>query len=348
MKLQFRDIEPFVKKPNPKAVVILVYGPDEGLVRERIMMLAKTVVADVTDPFNVAEFTGDALDENPARLADEAQSISMLGGRRVVLVRAGSDSISKHVESLLASLTPEGNLVLIEAGNLPPRSSLRALCEAAPNAAAVPCYVDDERDLSKVLAEGLRAGGYTISSEALTFMAANIVGDRGITRSEIDKLITYMGAASKNVTLDDVIACVGHSAALPIDDLIRHIGTGQFAEADRTLNNLVSEDVQPVTIARALQGHFWKLHLTRARIDQGSDVESALARLKPPLFFKQKPAFQAQVTSLSQAQIEQALNIVISAEARCKQTGADPRLILSRAVLGLCQMISRAGARRRA
>lgn len=348
MKLQFRDVEPFVKKPNPKAVVILVYGPDEGLIRERITLLTKTVVADTSDPFNVAEFSASVLDENPARLMDEAQSISMLGGRRVVCVRNAGDSISKLVESLLSVLTPEGNLVLIEAGNLPPRSSLRSLCETAPNAAAVPCYVDDERDLSKVIAEGLRSAGYTISSEALTFMAANIVGDRGITRSEIDKLITYMGPTGKNISLEDVVACVGHSAALPIDDLIRHIGTGQFADADRTLQNLINEDVQPVTIARALQNHFWKVHITRARVDGGSNTESALAKLKPPLFFKQKPAFQAQVASLNQAQIEQALNIVISAEARCKQTGAEPKLILSRTVLALCQLISRASSRRRA
>lgn len=348
MKLQFRDIEPFVKKPDPRAVAILVYGPDEGLVRERIALLAKSAVADINDPFNVAEFSAHVLDDNPARLSDEALSISMMGGRRVVIVRNAGDGVTKPLESLLATLTTDGNLVLIEAGNLTPRSSLRILCESAANAAALPCYVDDERDLTRVIADGLRAQGFTISSDALTFMAANIVGDRGITRSEIDKLVTYMGTTSKNVTLDDVTACVGHSATLPIDDLLRHIGTGQIADADRTMANLLSEDVAPVTIARALQHHFWKLHAARSRMDAGMTADQSVAKIKPPLFFKQKPAFVTQMTSLPQAQIEQALNVVISAEARCKQTGADPKLIMSRAVLSLCQMISRATSRRRA
>ena len=44
MKLQFRQIEPFVKKPDPAARVILIYGPDDGLIRERARAIGGTVV----------------------------------------------------------------------------------------------------------------------------------------------------------------------------------------------------------------------------------------------------------------------------------------------------------------
>ena len=54
MKLTFREIEPFVKKPNPAARVVLIYGPDDGLMRERSKMISQSIVKDLNDPFNVA------------------------------------------------------------------------------------------------------------------------------------------------------------------------------------------------------------------------------------------------------------------------------------------------------
>ena len=82
MKLAYRDIEPFIKAPNPAARVILVYGPDAGLVKERAQTMGKTVVEDLNAPFNVAVLSTDILSEDPSRLSDEAQAVSMMGGER--------------------------------------------------------------------------------------------------------------------------------------------------------------------------------------------------------------------------------------------------------------------------
>jgi len=98
MKLAFRNIEGFVQKPTPDVAAVLLYGPDEGLIRERMKILSKSVVEDVNDPFNVVEFSAGQLLENPSRLLDEAQSISMLGGRRVVRLREASDKIAAIVK----------------------------------------------------------------------------------------------------------------------------------------------------------------------------------------------------------------------------------------------------------
>lgn len=344
MKLTFRNIEPFLKKPPADIAAVLVYGPDEGLVLERFNALSKTVVSDLQDAFGVAEFTGAQLAEKPSLLMDEALSISMLGGRRVVRVRDADDKISPAVKDMLAALKSGGNLVLIEAGNLGARSSLRLLFEGADNAAALPCYVEDERDISRVIAEGVKAEGCSISPDALSYMAANIIGDRGVARSEIVKLITYMGS-DKRIELDDVTAAIGDSAQLSLDDLCRHAGLGQFEEAERVLRKLLSEDVSAVRILRVLQDHFAKIHLAKSRMQQGDSLEGALAKIRPPLFFKVKPSFEAQVASWPIAKIEQILALLGSAEARCKQTASDPETLCSRALLSVTQA-AKAGRKR--
>ena len=131
MKPRTGDIDRFVANPDPAAQVILIFGPDQGLVRERANRLAKTVLDDLSDPFRMTDLSDTDLKQDPARLADEAAAISMMGGRRVVRVRHAGDSLSKTVKSFLEN--PAGDaLILLEGGELTPRSSLRKILEAAP------------------------------------------------------------------------------------------------------------------------------------------------------------------------------------------------------------------------
>lgn len=347
MKIAPKMIDSFVKKPDSAAAVILVYGPDEGLVRERINILTGSVVKDINDPFNVAEFSAGHLSDNPSRLLDEALSISMLGGRRVIRVHGASEDMTSTVKDVLSKLKKGDNLVLLSAGELSPRSTLRTLLENAENGAAIPCYVDDERDIGRVINEALKTAGYTIGSEALTYMAGNVVGDRAVARSEVEKLITYTGPEKKNISLEDVIACIGDSAALSLDNLARHVASGQFADADRTLGFVLSEGLPAVTVLRNLQSYFMRLHITKSRIQQGDSTEEAVKKLRPPLFFKVKSSFESQVTNWSLPQMEQALALLSSVEAKCKQTANDPSTLCGRAILSLSQIGARVAGRRR-
>lgn len=345
VKLAFKAIDGFAKNPPPDMLAVLVYGPDEGLIRERMNLLTRHVVPDANDPFGVVEFSAGDLGDNPARLLDEAQSISMLGGRRVVRLRDADDKAANAVKSALEALRPGDNLVLVSAGELPPRSALRQMFEAAPNAAALPCYVEDERDIARVLKDGLRDAGYNMPSDALVYMAANVVGDRGVARSEIDKLVTYMGA-NRSITIDDVMACVGSSAALSLDDLSKHVASGLYAEADRILTFVLSEGLPAVTVLRTLQNYFTRLSVTRARIDRGANIDVAMKKLRPEVFWKHKAAFEAQVHGWGAEQLQQALTLLMSVEAKCKQTGSDPNILCGRAILSLAQTGARALRRR--
>jgi DNA polymerase-3 subunit delta len=348
MKIPPKSIDSFLKKPSAEALAVLVYGPDEGLIRERLDLLTRSVVADIRDPFNVVEFSADQLDDNPSRLLDEAQSISMLGGRRVIRVRDAADGLEGNIKGVLAALRAGDNFILLEAGELSPRSKLRDLFEKADNAAAIPCYVEDERDIGRVIGDALRTAGYSFSSDAVVYMAANVTGDRAVARSEVEKLITYIGKDRKNINLEDVIACVGNSAALSLDDLARYVASGQFAEADRILTYVLSEGLAAVAVLRNLQNHFMRLHVTKSRMQKGESMDAAMMKLRPAVFFKVKSAFESQLNGWSLGQIEQALALLSGVEAKCKQTANDPATLCSRAVLSLSQLGARATGRRRA
>ena len=183
----------FVAKPDPAILVaVLIYGPDAGLVRERLNGLTRAVAGSIDDPFRVTEFGADVLRDDPARLGDEAAALAFTGGRRVVRIRNAADTVADVVNTFIEA--PVGDaLVLLTAGELGPRSKLRAAFEKADRAAALPCYADDAQSLGVVIRETLKAAGLAITPDALSWLSDRLGGDRELSRRELEKLVLYMG-----------------------------------------------------------------------------------------------------------------------------------------------------------
>src|ERR1700730_6234487 len=138
-------LDAFLARPDPARPVILVFGPDAGLVAERPRALIECSVDDVHDPFLLVRLDGDDLAADPARLVDEVNTLPLFGGRRAIMIKAGARDFTRSIE-MLAGVAPRACRIVIEAGDLKPSASLRLLCERAANMAALPCYADSERD----------------------------------------------------------------------------------------------------------------------------------------------------------------------------------------------------------
>ena len=176
------DVDSFLARPDPARPVVLIFGPDAGLVSERVNALIKASVDDVNDPFSLVRLDGEELAANPARLVEEAQTIPLFGGRRAVWVKAGSRNIAPAVETVLGLPASECRVV-IEAGDLRRNAPLRVLCERAKNAAALPCYADTERDLARLIDSEMRvADAYAQARRARYAYSAARRRPRGVAQ----------------------------------------------------------------------------------------------------------------------------------------------------------------------
>jgi DNA polymerase-3 subunit delta len=329
VKIAPAQIDGFLAKPDPAIRAVLIFGQDSGMVRERVEILAKTLVDDLQDPFRVADLSAGDLKDDPARLSDEAAAISMMGGRRVVRVRDSSDSLSPIAKDFFAGL-PGDALMIFEAGDLPARSSLRKLFESAREGAAIACYRDDQRSLPAVIQAGIREQGHGVSANALAFLAANLGGDRQVTRREIEKLCLYKGLESGTIEIEDAIACIGDTAELTLDDLSFSVAAGQLPMVERTLNRSFQEGSHAVTILRAVARHFQKLQYLSGLMAQGVSLEDAAKRLRPPLFWKTAAQFKSQANAWPQDKLARVTARLLLTEQACKQTGAPSQLLCSR------------------
>jgi DNA polymerase-3 subunit delta len=316
VKIDFKSVERFLKAPDTAARAILVFGPDDGLVRERAAALARTVVADLGDPFRVAEFSGDVLASDPAKLADEAAALSFGGGRRVVRVRGCGNAAAPAFKSFLEN--PLGDaLVVADAGELDSRSALRKLFESAPNAAALACYPDEGRDLAAVIRATLQQEGVRASDEALAWLAQRLGGDRAATRGELAKLALYAGRGAE-IGLDDARAVVGETAEVDADDAALAAALGDPAGLARALDRLDAEGASAVNVVRAAQRLFLRLHLCACHVAEGDDPAAAMAKLRPPVFWKEQDAYKRALRRLDDRAASRALRLLLAAERSAK------------------------------
>ncbi len=334
MKPAAGQVEGLLVRPDPGCRAILLYGPDLGLVRERAERAVKAIAGDPADAFRLTDLAAAEAAREPARLAEEAAALSLTGGRRVVRVRQAGDALAGPLERALAG--PGEALIVIEAGELSPRSSLRRLCEGSEHAAAVPCYPPDAQALAALIRDMVGAAGKSIDPDAVEMLADGLAPDRQMARREVEKLLAYVGTESR-IDRDAVFACRGDSAESTLDELVLAVGDGEIAVVDRCLERMAEEAVNAIALLRAAQRHFSRLHLAADMMASGATADVAMGRLRPPVFFKVQPRFRTQLRRWPRARLERVLARLVETEAVCKRTGTPAETVTGRLLLDIAR-----------
>lgn len=339
MKIATSRVAAFLASPDPAIRAVLVYGPDGGMVDERIGLLARKIVPDPADPFRISRIAASELASDPARLADEAAAIAFGGGRRVVHVEDAGESAVPVLRSFL-EMAAGDSLVLVQGDALGPRSNLRKLFEDADNAAALACYGDEGAALAAVIRDSLGAQGLAADPDALAWLSDHLGGDRRVTRSELDKLAIYMGKPGR-LRIEDAVACVGDSTALSLDDLAVATADGDHDRAQHALDVTLREGSAPVAVLRALVRHFQRLHLLAGMVANGKALDAAIGSLQPKPYFRLADQLRAQAPRWPAVRAAAALDLLQTAEIDVKTTGMPAEAICGRAVMQLARAAAR-------
>ena len=338
MKPNYKEIDRLLKNLDPKILVYLFYGSDRGLTHERVVSILKMLKIDARDPFRLSFLTGSDIKKNPGRLTDEATAQSLIGGARVVHVKLNGEDITKALGDCLEC--QDISIVLLEAGELAPSSPVRKFIEKSQKAAAFPGYLDNKVGLKKLIQSTLDKHGLSIDSAAKNYLINNLGSDRMVSRSELEKLATYMGAAN-NIGLEDVRSNIGDNGAYSIDKIIYPVANGNHLEAEINLERAFNEGQTSIGIITATIRHFQKLHLTLGYIENGYKPTDAIKKIKPPIFTLFKDEFLYQTNRWSIKKIEKALSLLIEAEVCCKSTGVPSKAVCGRALMRLSKAIAR-------
>lgn len=331
--LKAHEVERFLQAPDLPNGVFLAYGPDNGLVREVTRRIVQHFSHDSTDPMAHTILDAQELETEPSRLAMEARTPSLFGGKRTIRVRGAGKSLV-HSLSLLLEDMPEA-VIAIEAGNLRPADSLRKLAETHKFARTLPCYADNEKALGELIRKTFLDAGISYAPEIIAGLRDLLGNDREITRQELEKLVLF-AYQSKQISMEDVVNLCGDNSSQAIDAIIDAIGSGHAANFDEAFRSATASGVDPQRILSTALMHFATLRRMRTRLDAGTPLKEILNTARPRPHFSRMAAMERQLRMWSDDSLSAACSRIHAAVLESRKNSLLNTQIAQRSLLAIC------------
>lgn len=340
------EVESWLSRPDAGVAIVLLYGPDRGLVSERGRLFAAGTGLSMDDPFSVIRFDGSELDSDPGRLMDEAFTVPMFGGKRLIWIRnaSGSKEMADRIRELAAAFPPDLT-VLIEAGDLKKGAALRQAVETTAACMALPCYADEARDLDRLIDAVFGPAGLSISPDVRSALRQCLGGDRLASRGELEKLAIYC-AGKDAVQLDDVAALIPDVSATSADDVVAALLAGRLDPIDGAFRRATDAGSPIYPILAAAIRQLQVIEQLRGKVD--ADLISpvnAVSSARPPVFFKRRAAIENAVAALDAQVLRRILTRLQAGLLQTRQLPALEEALARSALLAAGTEIARKMAR---
>lgn len=335
------SFESSLRRPDPKLRAILIYGSDEARIRELAAAAVRRVAGSIDDPFSVERLEAGDLAKVPGRLIDEIQSLSLMGGNKVIWIGGADDQFTKAIEPVLRSESA-GNLVVAESGNLSKSSTLRQVFEGSEVAWIVPVYEPGPAEARDYVAKQVAGHGMQVDQAAVGLLVESYGADLGLLRQEVEKLATYC-AGQPGIVLADVEAICTSGGELRFDDAVDAVFDGDVERAEQLVLRLVESGEDLGQIAMACHRHAVRLQELQLAIGKGQAVEQAVRGARPAIFFKRVPRV---VQQLRIWELTELLKVGATLGSVVAQTRTTPSLAEAIAMRGLLSLSQRGRALR--
>ena len=323
--------------------LVLLHGPDAAASRDMADQLARQF-ADAANPMAVETLSGAALASDAGALSAAVGAMSMFGDRTLVRIEGLDDKGLEAIEAMLAG--PPGNPVVAIGGDLK-KGKLFALAERSPAIASLLSYEPTLRDALRLVGDIGAELGLKPSRDAATLLFEATGGDRTLIRRELEKLSLYLDAsldAPKPLEAVDVAALAPGAGDSDQFALGAAIAGGQLTVATDLLARL--GDGLGIVALRAVDRRMTQLLALRAAVDAGQSPRNAVEGARPPIFWKEKDAYVAEVTAWTTPALVAALAALLEAERAIKSRGSLGETMAHATLLDLARRA--AVARRRA
>lgn len=313
---------------------LLLHGSEQHDINVAVQSVIRRLIGRADDPFLVVRMAAEAAVREPGRVQTEFESLSLLGGRRVVVVTDCGENILAEIAGILSGGIP-GNLVVLTAPALGKSSRLRRSVEESSGLAGVAFYPATAAEIEGLVTRRLRELGLEFEGGAY-FIFESLVGqDAGLALGEAEKLALYCHGASV-VGEEDVRACCGDSAGFEVSEVIDAALTGDGVAVDRGCAALVLQG-EMRGILSIFGIHLARLESLRMEVARGSTVDQAVRSARPPVHFSKRSVVQSELRTWDLEGLLRLRRGVAAATLQCRDHPQLEHAFVSRFLLAVAR-----------
>jgi DNA polymerase-3 subunit delta len=305
---------------------MLFYGENLGLKEE-----FKKKIKSINSIANVQNLTQEKVLSNKENFYNEVFTNSLFESEKIFFINNSDDKIIEIIEGLE---TKEHNRkIYFFSDILDKRSKLRTLFEKSNEYGIVPCYQDNEITLKKIIQEKLEKFK-GLNQENLNLILDNCDFDRIKLENELNKIIScFTGLELEKTKLESLLNIKQNEN---FNTVKNEALIGNKAQVNKLISDTYIENEKSLYYLNLINHRLLKLF----EIQQNSkklSKEVAVNSIKPPIFWKEKPAFISQLNKWDKIKITQMLKTTYNLEKKIKTVLTINRgILIKKLLIDLC------------
>ena len=308
--------------------LFLFYGENLGLKNE-----LKDKIKFRNKNAEIINLSQDDIIGNIDNFYNEILNISLFDEKKIYFINQVNDKILDAIKIIEPKIDSQKFYLMSEL--LDKRSKIRNYFEKSNNCGVVACYNDNEISFKKIIIERLK--NYKgVNSENINLISDKCNLNRDKLNNELDKIYTFF--LEKNIDKNKLEILLDNKINNDFSLLKDEAFNGNKIETNKLLSDTIIDSEKNVLYLNIINQRLLKLNEIFKLIGQTS-LEKAIDMLKPPIFWKDKPAFLKQAKKWNMNKIKKILNKTYNLELEIKSNSiVNKNILLKKLLIDICNL----------
>ena len=206
--------------------------------------------------------------------------------------------------------------------------------EKSKNCACVPCYEDNEISIKKLI--NLKLNGFSgLSPYNINLIIEHTNLDRSKLNNELNKIISFF--LDKNILSEKLEELLNSKTNDDFNKLKDEAFMGNKINTNKLLANTPMENEKNILYLNIINQRLDKLlHIQKLKMPK---IEDAINKIKPPVFWKDKPIITNQAKKWSESKIKKIFNKTLNVEKKIKTNSLiEKNILIKKLLIDICYL----------
>ena len=324
-------LKSFEVENNIKSILnykfILIYGENIGL-KEAL----KKNIVNANNKAEIVNIYQEDIAKNKDVILNEVKNVSLFTKEKIIVINQVNEKIISDIEDLRDS--KENIKIILIAELLDKKSKLRSLFEKTSNLAAIPCYNDTEITLRKLIQIELK-NFKNLNPNTINMILNYSNLNRKTILNNIEKIKSFY---EKKILSEDTLEILLNADRNEVFENIRDAAlNGDKVKLNNLLGNFTFANEDTYLYLNMINYRLIKLLDILKLNENNQSIELTINKMRPPIFWKDKPIFLKLLKKWDKQSIIGALEYLREVEKKMKNNSAINNLtIIKNSITNIC------------
>jgi DNA polymerase-3 subunit delta len=264
---------------------------------------------------------------------NEINNISLFEKKKIYFIEQVNDKILDIIQEVEPRLDKQKLYLFSDI--LDRKSKIRNYFEKSATCGSIACYVDNEISLKKIILERLN-GFEGLTTNVINLIINNCNLDRSKLNNEIKKIHTYF--INKKIDREKLEILLNIKTNDNFSFLKDEALNGNKIKTNQLLSNTIIDVEKNIFYLNLINQRLNRL-VEISNLSRSFGLEDAFSKIKPPIFWKEKPNFLIQIKKWNLKKIQTILSKTYDLEIKIKSDGAvNKNILMKKLLVDICEL----------